>query len=322
MGLRDWKRMNFKHKNNKLAFYVSGYFVMYFRTSYKSKLLEKKLKSIGKYDQKYIDQRVSYYNKLNNPFQLKQYTFLKDLKLDKNTKTYYLDFFKFVRYFPPQSKLRYEFGDITHIPQEPSVLKSRPVCQGNENSVLFNLNKIRHFLFISDNISYNQKKDMMVWRGKVKDTSMLQRAEFFSVHFKNGMCNIGAVNTNITEKTWIKPRLTIEEQLQYKFILSIEGNDVATNLKWIMSSNSIAVMTKPKYETWFMEGTLIPDFHYIQIKDDYSDLNEKLNYYIKNPDKSEEIKRNANKYVEQFKDKKREKLISLLVLKKYFEIVN
>ena len=41
-----------------------------------------------------------------------------------------------------------------------------------------------------------------------------------------------------------------------------------------MSSNSVAVMPKPKYESWFMEGKLIPDYHYVLIKDDYSDFEE------------------------------------------------
>jgi len=72
--------------------------------------------------------------------------------------------------------------------------------------------------------------------------------------------------------------MTIDEQLEYKFILSLEGNDVATNLKWIMSSNSLAFMPRPKYETWFMEGNLVPNHHYILIKDDYSDLEERLKY--------------------------------------------
>ena len=40
---------------------------------------------------------------------------------------------------------------------------------------------------------------------------------------------------------------------KHKFILCIEGNDVASNLKWVMSSNSVAVMPKPKFESWFME---------------------------------------------------------------------
>jgi hypothetical protein len=93
---------------------------------------------------------------------------------------------------------------------------------------------------------------------------------------------------------------------------------VATNLKWVMSSNSLAVMPKPKFETWFMEGTLIPNKHYVEIKDDYSDLEERLNYYMSHPQASLQIIQNAHEYIIQFNDKKQEDLISLLVLEKYF----
>ena len=93
---------------------------------------------------------------------------------------------------------------------------------------------------------------------------------------------------------------------------------MATNLKWIMSSNSIAVMPRPTFETWFMEGKLIPDFHYIEIKSDYSDLKERLKYYITHTAEAEAIIENAHQYFSQFQDKKRERLFSLLVLHKYF----
>ena len=89
-----------------------------------------------------------------------------------------------------------------------------------------------------------------------------------------------------------------------------------------MSSNSVAVMPKPKYESWFMEGKLIPDYHYIQIKDDYSDVEEKINYYIKNTDKLKIISKNANEYISQFKDKESEKIISILVMEKFFSLTN
>ena len=89
-----------------------------------------------------------------------------------------------------------------------------------------------------------------------------------------------------------------------------------------MSSNSVAVMPKPKFESWFMEGKLIPDYHYIQIKDDYSDMEEKINYYIKNTDKLKIISKNANEYISQFKDKESEKIISILVMEKFFSLTN
>ena len=39
--------------------------------------------------------------------------------------------------------------------------------------------------------------------------------------------------------------MPISEQLCYKFIFCIEGADTATNIKWVMSSNSLCVMPKP-----------------------------------------------------------------------------
>ncbi len=66
--------------------------------------------------------------------------------------------------------------------------------------------------------------------------------------------------------------MSLYDHLHYRYIMALEGNDVATNLKWIMSSNSIAVMPRPTCETWFMEGRLIPNYHYIEIADDFHDL--------------------------------------------------
>ena len=134
------------------------------------------------------------------------------------------------------------------------------------------------------------------------------------------MFDIGAIGHQYPQ--WHSEKLTIGEHLDYKFIMSLEGNDVASNLKWVMSSNSIAVTPRLTCETWFMEGTLRPNYHYIEVKDDFSDLEERLQYYIEHPDEAEAIIRHAHEYVAQFRDKKREKLISLLALKKYFERTN
>ena len=98
--------------------------------------------------------------------------------------------------------------------------------------------------------------------------------------------------------------MPIHKQLNYKFIFCIEGADTATNIKWVMSSNSLCVMPKPKYETWFMEGKLIKDFHYIEVKDDFSNAERKIHFYMKNIDKCLKIIENANRFTKQFKDPK------------------
>jgi hypothetical protein len=114
--------------------------------------------------------------------------------------------------------------------------------------------------------------------------------------------------------------MSIADQLKFKFVISLEGNDVATNLKWIMLSNSVCFMRKPRVESWFMEGSLIPNHHYVLLDDEFSDLEDKINYYTKHTDKAMAIIKNANQYAMQFLDTRREKLISLLVLRKYFDL--
>ena len=56
------------------------------------------------------------------------------------------------------------------------------------------------------------------------------------------------------------------------------------------------------------------------LEDDLSDLEEKLNYYIAHPAEAEQIVEHAHEYVSQFFDAGRERLISLLVMDKYFQV--
>jgi hypothetical protein len=280
--------------------------------------LKRRFKRISKFDETYVRDRVNYYNKLTEPVSLGDHAVsIQSLRLKDYKTTYFLDSYKFLRFFNKNLECHLRFGDITTIPEVPSLLKSRPISGDNANSVLLKLNKIRHFHFVHDHKKYAEKKDLIVWRGNVTDPKKI-RVRFFEKFFGHPMCDIGYTNNWGKNFEWAKPKMTIDEQLDFKFILCLEGVDVATNLKWAMSSNSLAVMPKPKYETWFMEGALVPGFHYVLIQDDFSDLGEKMRYYIDNPGEAKSIIQNAHQHVSQFLNKEREDLISLLVLDKYF----
>jgi len=56
----------------------------------------------------------------------------------------------------------------------------------------------------------------------------------------------------------------------------------------------------------------------VEIADDYSDLEEVLEYYISHPKEAKEITENAHRFVAQFRHKEKEDLLSLFVLRKYF----
>ena len=310
------KRLSFKHKNNKVSYYTLNYLRQLLPLCYYFKL-DKKLSRFNDFDKEYLKERVDYYNKLNEVKLLPPDSLqLSKFHLKGNNKTHFFDLFEFTRFFNKEFAISYVFGDVTKVPEYPSIVKSRPIAGNNENSVLLKLDKIRHFLFVNDIHTFRRKKDMLVGRSKVNQEN---RARFLEMYYDHPMCNVGSVDAKSKFPGFQRPRMTIEEHLHYKFILCLEGYDVASNLKWVMSSNSVAVMPKPKYETWFMEGKLIPNYHYIQIKDDYSDLEERLDYYISHPEEAEKIIENAHQYIKPFKNKKQEDMISLLVLQKYFK---
>ena len=100
--------------------------------------------------------------------------------------------------------------------------------------------------------------------------------------------------------------------------MCVRGNDVATNLKWVMSSNSIAVMPPPDVESWYMDGLLIPDYHYIAIKPDYSDLIEKTQWYAAHPADAEAIIHNAHQWTARFRDMRIERRTMEEVIYRYF----
>lgn len=316
---KDIKRASFRHKNNKIGYYCLNYIRQYIPLFFFRKTMPKKISCLNNMDANYVYQRVNYYNRLNAIKSMDaSFIDMRSFKRNFRKNVYFFDAFEYLRYFSKNMKFAPLFGDITHIPDIPCITKSRPIKGNIENSVLLKLEKVRHFLFLKDNNSFENKYNRMIGRSKAHQE---HRIRFLTMYINHPLCNIGQVNRDKNPQ-FIRPRMTIEEHLKYKFILCLEGNDVASNLKWVMSSNSLAVMPQPKYETWFMEGTLIPDHHYVLIKDDFSDLEERLNFFIDHTDEALQIIENAHRYIAQFTNSKQEDLISLLVLKKYFEKTN
>lgn len=265
--------------------------------------------------------RCDYYNRMPQATPKPEWQRVGDYRFPfgakKHYSTYFLEMQKCVRYFPPDLRFTYRFGDVTEEPDEPAFVKSRPITTGTTNSVVLKLDRVRHFNFVHDRQPWSAKRPMMVSRNVVRQphrTLLMERC------FGNPLCDVGQINTDMGRPEWVRPFMTMPQQLDYKFIACVEGNDVATNLKWVMSSNSLAVMPAPRYETWFMEGSLIPDEHYVAVKSDYSDLPDRLEYYLGHPKEAEEIIANAHRYVDQFRNSRLELATSLAVTRKYFQL--
>ena len=272
-------------------------------------------------DKKFLEEQksnIDYYCKIDQPKSLQKGIKLQDINLLKNS-GYTYDLYNIL--YPFREELRFNFipGDVTTIPDYPTFVKSRPIAGKNDNSVLLPLDSQRHFRFVNDRIRYADKIDGVVWRGAAYQE---HRQRF--LESCNGLSFINAGNTAVPKKgnvPFAKPKMSINEQLKYKFVLSLEGNDVATNLKWIMSSNSVCIMPCPKYETWYREGTLIPNHHYIEIRDDFSDIEDVFARYVNDNHACELIINNAQDFVSNYFSSGNMLNIARSVALKYSKIV-
>lgn len=309
--------MKIRSKNSRFSYYAANLLRFSLLTARCRRKLESVLGTLGRRgDREAIADRVDYYNRISAPFELGPDAAPYRFTLLRGQRNYHMDLHEYLRYFNPALKIHFRFGDETATPARPTIVKARTLGGDNANAVLFNLNKIRHFVFVDDPLRFEDKVGKAVWRGNAVREN---RRRFLERYFHHELCDVGHAHRG-EENPWARERLTIADQLKHQFVLSIEGNDVASNLKWILSSNSVCLMARPRCETWFMEGRLVPNRHYVLLRDDYSDLPEKIGHYSAHPAEALEIIRHAHAHVDQFRDRGREDLVSLLVLKKYFEM--
>lgn len=321
-------------KNSRIRYYLTSYIVLAMPRFILSLWRRHLLRDVERRDDYgYICERVDYYCSLPSLGNEEKEAFAADTPTIGEQrvikpKVYFLDFFTFARSFAKHLHYLICPGDVNYMPSKPAVVKSRPIVDDTRNATLMNMDKVRHFMFVDDSTPWTEKHDKVIFRGAISQCEGMEykknRYDFMQKFFDASFCDAGEIEQSgrCVREEWRKPKISIDAHLKYKFIMALEGNDVASNLKWVMSSSSIAVMPRPRFETWFMEGRLRADYHYIEIADDYSDLEEKLNYYINHPSEAQAIIENANRYVSQFRNRKREHIISLLVLDKYLKAVN
>ena len=173
-------------------------------------------------------------------------------------------------------------------------------------------------------IPYDKKANKLVWRGVTTGQPNRPGNRFTLVEkfFKktpeidvgfNGICQ----GKDKYEKYKVDG-MCVTDLLKYKYVLMVEGNDKASGLNWALASNSLVFMAKPTKFSWLMEDKLIPNVHYILVKNDFSDLLEKVQWCNKNPEKCKQIVKKANEYMKSFMNLKNEEWLQLEVLKHYF----
>ncbi|WP_192476439.1 glycosyl transferase family 90 [Arthrobacter sp. AET 35A] len=174
-----------------------------------------------------------------------------------------------------------------------------------------------------DEISFECKKPRVFWRGGLTGsrwTSPYVREGIAAVltadRFENARTDYSRINAVMLARNnesldlkffisdgsvypwmaisdFVESRVTSRDFLEYKYVLCPNGNDVSSNLYWLISTNSIAFKEECDYEV-LPDYFLKPWIHYVPVARGLSDLEEKFDFCEQNPDLCRRIIENAN----------------------------
>lgn len=232
-------------------------------------------------------------------------------------------------------KFRYTTADQNLPLNDPTFCHSRPINNIGK-CVLLPLTELwmmsERIHEIKKDIPFKNKINGVFWRGtnsgddknfKLYDlrAQRITMVEKF-YNYKPEIFNIGFSDMRYSKKSklnldYCKDFKSLEDQLKYKFIMAVEGNDVASNLAWILLSNSIPICPKHYIESWFCEGKLKPWKHYVPVKNDFSDLEENYNKCLNDNDLCNKIILYSKLFAYQYMDREREFKIIKKVVQNY-----
>ena len=243
-------------------------------------------------------------------------------------------------------KFKIEYGDIQRQTDALTLVKNRQ-SPNLSSVILFSLNNNRHWQNYYQrpvDIRFGKKINSLFWRGTStgslyrddllpsvteyeKYLRPANRIDFVTKFFHKNPSKIDVgfsfLHRNYLKEKYgkyIKGMQPIQTFLKHKYLLSLEGNDKDSGLQWKLNSNSVVFMPKPTMTTWLMETTLIPDYHYVLLKDDFSNLEEKIKWCDDHPAECLQIIKHAKTFMLQFYDKQNELKIEEEVINRYFQL--
>jgi Glycosyl transferase family 64 domain/Glycosyl transferase family 90/Sulfotransferase family len=211
----------------------------------------------------------------------------------------------------------------------PVFIKSRRLYGYRKRNILALLHEKRHFgdvtLTRKDPVSWNEKEDKVVWRGATTGADPLKPGSRYRAVLQYINSTVDGIDIAFnkvatlqdskvpTGPDLLRKGLPSEELEKFKYLVSIEGNDVATGLKWMLYSNSVVMMAPPTKETWAMEGLLVPYYHYIPLAKDLSDIKEKLDWARRNDVLCRKISQQATRFMEELYTSEKAKKDNILI---------
>jgi hypothetical protein len=176
------------------------------------------------------------------------------------------------------------------------------------------------------NKEFNSKKDCLIFRGASTgngleiETNPRLKASYLSFKLNRGDIDLGITSWKMRPRMQFnKDRncceadtfdvekfefplvnyISLEEQSNYKYILHIQGHSFAYRLTSELAMGSVILMVQSEYSIWYSH-LLKENVHYIPIKADLSDLVEKFDWCLQNPEECKRIAASALEFYEKY----------------------
>ncbi len=236
------------------------------------------------------------------------------------------------RICPTARSFLYAGNDRVRADRGPVFVKNRR--ESTEPVLLKCLNEERHWGLTADRVPFNDKADSVFWRGTTSGWEYRPASRMSLVKRWNARQSDVDVALSSLAQEYLLPGVREKwemfvsgpaprwEFLRHRYIISAEGNDKDSGLAWKLASNSVVMMARPVCESWLMEPFLQPFVHYVPLDESYEDLLVQLSWCRGHLEHCREIVKNANLFMEQFKDSQNERRIEEKVVRTYFQKVH
>lgn len=236
--------------------------------------------------------------------------FDKPFKLDQSVKgrsTYDADLNRLYQIKP--NTLWVQCGDQPYTGKNKVLVKTRDTFNNESRGILAKLNTWRHWNTpLNQDWDWSYKKSDTLWRGADTghDPKNNDRLYFVKKFYKT--LNVGFSYWQQNKKfspelyldEYLKSPVNINDLLKFKYHPIVDGNDKSSSLNWVLASNCLPIMSKPRFHSWACEKFLEPGVHYVDCKRDFSDFLDKIEWCKSNDDKAKKIAQNGKKFMQIF----------------------
>lgn len=189
-------------------------------------------------------------------------------------------------------------------------------------------------------VKWEQKKPRAVFRGTA---SCIQKHHFGNWHL-NSRVRVSSISTRFPElldagvTKWVKLShntsvediersanislkvpLTLEQHMEYKYILDVDGGLGSSRKRWMLKSGSASFFQKSAVSQWY-EALLSGWVHYVPVDRWFRDLVENIRWAQQNDEKARQIAENGVAFAERFLTEDAILEYLAILLQKYSEL--